>query len=274
MMNRLSLFYDISGRVTKTPKYKDFFSVGGIIIPTIEEDKARQVLSIGLPKWKVATTDSLSIIKESIKDFHVDCTVVTFNKSSPEYDKFCTEGHDQHQKLASFAKGKVGFAKPGTVMRYLAFGRCSSASVGTYLRVKGRPTILDPNGYSILYLKVVCDSDIQGEENQRAFIECWKRWSSNNKLRNSLQIKPYIESVDFKTEQEEPLILIPDYIAGSVQFMSSSKYSHENLSAKVIKDFVTSLIDSKALFIDNFDFNEEFPDLTSAFSGAQGARAH
>ena len=273
-MNRLSLFYDISGRVTKSSKYNDSFSVGGIIIPTIEEDKAKRVLSIGLPKWKDATTDSLSIIREAIKDFHIDCTVVTFNKSSPEYDKFCTEGHDQHQKLASFAKGKVGFAKPGTVMRYLAFGRCSAASVGTYLIAKGRPTILDSNGYSILYLKVVCDSDIQGDENQKAFIECWKRWFSNSKLRNSLQISPYIELVDFKTEQEEPLILIPDYIAGSIQFRSSSTASHESLTSEEIEDFLTNLIELRLLFVDNFEFNEEFPDLTSAFSGAQGPRGH
>jgi hypothetical protein len=166
--------------------------------------------------------------------------------------------------LASLTKGKVGFAKPGTVMRYLAFGRCSSASVGTYLRVKGRPTVLNANGLFILYLKVVCDSDIQGEENQKAFIESWQRWSSNSKLRDGLQISPYIESVEFKTEQEEPMILIPDYIAGSVQYLTlSNTNNHDGLAFDEISKFVTELIDSSLLFIDKFDFNETFPDQRS-----------
>jgi hypothetical protein len=266
-MNRLSLFYDISGRVTKASKYNDYFSVGGIIIPTIQEDRAKKVLSVDLPKWKNATADSLSIIEKAIKDFHIDCTVVTFNKSSSAYEKFCNDGDVQHQKMASFVKGKVGFAKPGTVMRYLAFGRCSAVSVGTYLRVKGRPTILDPKGFSILYLKVVCDSDIQGEENQKAFVECWKRWGNNSKLQNNLQIKPYIKSVEFKTEQEEPLILIPDYIAGSVQYYFSTNHVHENLSSILIKEFVTNLINRKELFVVDFVFDEEFPDLTAQLNG-------
>ena len=164
-------------------------------------------------------------------------------------------------------KRKVGFAKPGTVMRYYAFGRCSAASVAIYLKLKGRPTILDSNGFSIIYLKVVCDSDIQGEENQRAFIANWSRWASNCKLRKGLQISPYINSVDFKTEQDEPLILIPDYIAGSVQNLSSSNI-HNGLSIKDTSNFVNSLIESRLIFIDKFEFNEDFPDLTSAFSRA------
>lgn len=205
-MNRLSLFYDISGRVTKASKHIDSFYVGGIIMPTIEEAKARLFLPIGLPKWKNATPDSLSIVKAVIKKFEINCTVVAFDKNSPGYEKFCADGHNQHQKLASLLKRKVGFAKPGTVMRYYAFGRCSAASVAIYLKLKGRPTILDSNGFSIIYLKVVCDSDIQGEENQRAFIANWSRWASNSKLRKGLQISPYINSVDFKTEQDEPLI--------------------------------------------------------------------
>lgn len=265
-MNRFSLFYDIAGRVTKATKHKDYFSVGGIIIPTIEEEKAKAFLSFELPKWKNATRDSLSIIEKSIMDFHIEGTVVTFNKNSPSYDKFCADGDKQHQRLASLVKDKVGFAKPGTVMRYLAFGICSAANVGIHLRDQGRPTLLDQNGYSILYLKVVCDSDIQGEENKKAFVECWERWSNNSKLQNMLQIKPYIDSVKFKTEQDEPLILIPDYIAGAIQYISSSKPFHENLTNKGIQKFIKKLIDSEKLSVNNFDFNTDFPDLTSAFS--------
>ena len=261
-MNRLSLFFDISGRVTKTSQQNDSFFVGGVIIPTFEEAKARQFLSIGLPKWKDATSDSLSMIKEAITKFHIDCSVVVFDKSCPGYAKFCTDGHDQHQKLASKTKGKVGFAKPGTVLRYYAFGRCSALCVGTYLREKGRPTILDSNGFSILYLKVVCDTDIQGAENQKVFVENWTKWAGNSKMRNALQISPYIDSVGFKTEQDEPLILIPDYIAGSVQNLSSSNI-HNGLSPNEISDFVNILIGTKSIIIDKFDFNEDFPALTS-----------
>jgi len=261
-MNRLSLFFDISGRVTKASQNNDSFYVGGIIMPTIEEDSARQFLSIGLPKWKDATPESLLIIKEVITKFHIDCSVVVFDKSCSGYEKFCADGHDQHQKLASLTKGKVGFAKPGTVMRYFAFGRCSALCVGTYLREKGRPTILDSNGFSILYLKVVCDTDIQGAENQKVFIENWTKWAGNSKMRNALQISPYIDSVGFKTEQDEPLILIPDYIAGSVQNLSSSNI-HNSLSPNEISNFFNSLAETRSIIIDKFDFNEDFPVLTS-----------
>ena len=40
-MNRLSLYYDIAGRVTKENEYDKYFTVGGIIFPTVNEDQIK-----------------------------------------------------------------------------------------------------------------------------------------------------------------------------------------------------------------------------------------
>ena len=76
------------------------------------------------------------------------------------------------------------------------------------------PQVLDSNGLGIVELNIVCDSDIQGNDNIAAFRSCWEQFEKSQKKTNSLGLRMILKDLRIETEQNEPLILIADYIAG------------------------------------------------------------
>ena len=263
-MNRFSLIFDISGQVTKESTFDSYFTVGGAIIPFSNEQIVRDLLEQNMPKWKNATTQSLSIVAKAIKENNIYCTVVIVVKSKPEWDTFWTNGKDQYNNLANKLKTKIGFAKSGNVIRNLSIAKCSMIGLGALINSKDKPTILDQNGYVILNLKIICDTDIQGGENQEVFKTSWARWCKNTKVQTALNIKPYLESIDFMTEQDDPLILLPDYLAGCIHCKASGGITNlpDNLKYTEIKEFVKLIESSNRMFIESFQFDEIYPDLT------------
>lgn len=266
IMNRFSLYYDISGRVTKETKYDNFFTVGGALFPSSQEDKLRSTLPADSPKWKQSTPESLNLISECLRQFDILCTAVKFEKTQPAWDKFWQDGENQHQYFASKLKGKVGFAKPGYVMKAYAINKCSAIGLGSYLRLYANPTVLDQDGYAILSLKVVCDTEIQGDENQETFIDHWRVWAKTTRLIDELGIKPYIEQIEFSTEQQDSLLTIPDIIAGCVQYISDPDNSElpDSIKNSEAEDFYNNVISLNRLNIVSYPFDELFPNLTKA----------
>lgn len=263
-MNRLTLFYDIAGRVSKESQFDRFFTVGGAIIPTEQEDQARDAIGRDTPKWRDTNDRYLSLVIDILKNFKVYCTVVKIEKTEPAWSKFWNAGNQQYQYLSSRTKPKPGFAKSANVLKDWAFGKCLATGLGLYLQDQGRPTILDPNGFSILYLKIICDTDIQGQENREVFEDNWKHWCKATKLTPHLEIKPYLDCVEFKTEQEDNLLLVPDYLAGYIHY--SSDYNRitrpVSLSKKGANDFGQALSTIVRFNLIEYSFNKLFPNLT------------
>lgn len=267
-MNRLSLFYDISGRVSKESQYDTFFTVGGAIIPTGKEDLVRAAIGENTPKWRDTNDLCISVIVDVLKKFTIHCTVVKIKKTEPAWTDFWGVGDQQYQYLSSRTKPKPGFAKSANVLKDWAFGKCSATGLGLYLKSQGKPVVLDPNGFSALYLKIVCDTDIQGQENRQVFEDNWKHWCRVTKLTPRLEIKPHIE-VEFKTEQEEPLLMLPDYIAGYIHYNSDPvRISRPvNLSKQSADNFGQALSTISHFDLIEYPFDEIFPNLTRQSTG-------
>jgi hypothetical protein len=268
-MNRLTLLYDIAGRVSKESQFDRFFTVGGAIIPTGQEVQAREAIGRGIPKWRDTNDRYLSLIIHIIKSFKVHCTVVKIEKTEPAWSAFWNAGDQQYQYLSSRTKPKPGFAKSTNILKDWAFGKCSATGLGLYLKNEGKPTILDPNGLSVLYLKIICDTDIQGQENREVFEDNWKHWCKTTKLIPRLEIKPYLDCVEFKTEQEDTLLLLPDYLAGHIHYSSDPSHTigPVNLSKKAVDDFGEALSTMGRFDLIEYSFNEVFPNLTRPYTG-------
>jgi hypothetical protein len=76
------------------------------------------------------------------------------------------------------------------------------------------PSEKDQRGLTVYERSVVCDSDIQGEENREVFTYLWSESDKNQALVNSLGISLVTTSVAVDTEQSEPLLLLADFAAG------------------------------------------------------------
>ena len=261
-MNRLSLFFDISGQVTRQSLHDEFFTVGGVIIPTANESSIRNLCQGNIPKWKNATPESLSFMEKTISENDVYCAVVRIEKTNQEWEAFWVNGVKQHNYLANQFKTKVGF-KPGTVIRLLTFSRCAMIGLGFYLKSQGSPRILDSSGFPILNLRITYDTDIQGEQDRKAFKETWKSWFKKSTREQTLGIRPCLETVEFMTESEEPLINLPDFIAGCIHYLSSGSYLlSEQLNRSDIKQFGEFIRASEKFKFESWQFKENFPNLT------------
>jgi hypothetical protein len=75
--------------------------------------------------------------------------------------------------------------------------------------------VTDANGLSAVDLTIVCDSDIQGAENISVFEDLWTARMSKQSLLAQLGLARHTRSVQLATEQQEPLLLLADHLAGA-----------------------------------------------------------
>lgn len=262
-MTTLSLFFDIAGRVTKETKVDSYFTVAGVIFSASNERRLRATLRSNLPKWRNATPESLSLVADYLSKYSQGCTVVRIEKKQPAWGKFWEKGSDEHRYLTHTLNEKVGFARPGIVLKCWAFRVCAAIGLGLHIRHYGRPELLDQYGRSMLRLQIICDSDIQGNENREIFEEHWQKWSRITWLIRGLDIKPYIDRVEFRTEEDDPILYLPDYLSGHIQFNTDPKNVTlpEHLSINDVKNFGSELSKMNTYKVVNRPLHEIYPNL-------------
>lgn len=94
--------------------------------------------------------------------------------------------------------------------------------MGETVKRVGRPTVRDEHGRSVLRCKVVVDSDIQGQANQEVFRLGWAMLEREHPLLKQHGLTISFSSVDIATEEEEPLLVLADHLAGAIQCLSSN----------------------------------------------------
>jgi len=269
-MNRLSLFGDISGRPFKESQATPSFAVGGVILATAEEDDVRAAIGPSMLRWRDSDAESLSLIEGVLRKFDIHCTSLLVRKTEPAWAKFWAMGDSQFQRINSEERGNQRLFMPGNVLKGWAFQTCFSRGLGTHLGSRGKPSLLGPDGLSPLYLRYVCDTDIQGQRNRDVFVDALRKWSRKTALPSQLGIKPEIDRVEFRTEQEDNLLILPDYLAGYVLYSSDPERISPpvSLSPQDLRRFgqtLSSLRESNPVRFSSkeMSFDRVFPNLIS-----------
>ena len=266
---RITLFLDIAGRVTRASTPDTYITVGGVLVPTCREDEIRKSLSGGVPKWRDSTRESLRLLQSVFHDPDIQSVVLQFEKKLPEWNRFWDDGYNEHKNLAGLINEKVGFARPGTVTKYLAFGLCSAIGLGEKMRREGLPRLVDQHGFGILRLRVIHDLDIQGEDNQDTFSYMWKSWAESTQTRVRLQISPTVDAVEFRTEEDDPILVLPDYLAGLIHYRTAPTVIEKPRGLQVtdIETCVAAIDCQSNVLTRKWTFGERFPRLTTQSRG-------
>lgn len=213
-MSRFTIYMDVSGRVSLSTEGHQFATVGGFSVETEKVDLARNCLPANLPKWKKATIPDVKKILDFICENAIYVTSVCLDKNPNKWTFFWKEAEMYHQKLASLSKMRTGYVKAANVIRYWLFSQCAALLLAETIKKTGQPAIFDSNGLGIVEVDIVCDSDIQGNDNIGAFKACWKQYEKSQEKTNRLGLRVILKDVKIESEQNEPLILVADYIAG------------------------------------------------------------
>lgn len=255
-----TLYADIAGQVSKSPQNPVVTSAAVAIAPEIESAVRRQVLQRfhGEPKkWKHGKLDGLARVVALVAKYHLPAAVVHVHRTSERWMRF----YDQAQVFNRQALEKVGrslsFLDGEEVMRLQLMAHALAHLVGCVLRQR----YVQGAGPATTDLEWVIDSDLKTEETRELYRYSLRQWVHTTELPDVLDIHPTFRG-RVATEQEEPLLLIPDYFAGVFQHADdravlAAPVVSQTEAARAIEDLrhqLTSRLHEKAV-----DFDEEYP---------------
>lgn len=158
-------------------------------------------------------------------------------KNTPEWDRYFEDGNTLYEKCVKNAQEAAPYAKPMNTFKLHHFGLSSADFLGLYL---GRhPLMLPPNNRPVQRITVnaVFDSDIQGETNQKICQDVFAGLEGGfHRTIQATRIEPHFK-VSITTEQAEPLLLLPDHVAGYLYSTKAYGLSDQN----VRRDFLNAV---------------------------------
>lgn len=221
---------DIAGQLTEASHNADQVTVAGICLPSSALTQIRRRIPANFPKWRDATDEQVKYMISLMCRESLGIAAYSIDKRKPWWTKFWMDADCIHAKVSNLSGGPIGILKAGTLFKFLLFGESATLAVAHAIGSKTLPSIPARDGKLHIDHALVFDSDLQGSENIAAFADTWRVRNSNLPLTESLGIEYKTTTMLVTTEQQERLLLIPDYVAGLVQAKNSQantlKHSH------------------------------------------------
>lgn len=258
---------DVAGRVSRATESYEYATAGGFTLETDKINKLRENLPKNLPKWKTATISDIKKVSNYICENVIFCSAVCLDKNTEQWPIFWENAETYHQKLASASKMRTGYVKAANVIRYWLFGQCAAPLLAETIKKIGKPKIFDPHGLGIIEVDIVCHSDIQGHDNIEAFKSCWEQFEKSQEKTNQLGLRIMLKDVKILSEQDKPLILIADYIAGicNALFGAGKVSAPDSLDLDDIKTELDKINDTGKILVIGEKFNLAYKDIFTNF---------
>jgi len=212
-MSRFTFFADIAGQVSFDTKGSNRITAAAVAIPSVQTDAVRSRL-FGLPKWR----DCSEEVAEEIVALLVECAsaiaVSSITKDSESWEHFWRSNKPLHDAIVRQDRVPAGFIKPSNVIRFAILGDSFAMALGHAVRIAHRPGIVDDQARELIERTIVCDSDVQGDENVAVFKSFWEQSDVDQPKIHKAGFRFVTREVIVTTEQSEPLLLLADVVAG------------------------------------------------------------
>lgn len=250
-MANVTSLSDIAGRLTQGSHDADKVTVAGVCLPSGALTQLRRRTLLDFPKWRNATDEHVGHLVSFMCRESLGIAAYSIDKRQPWWAKFWVDANSVHSKAANLSGGSIGILKASTLFKFLLFGESATLSVAHAIRSGSLPSVRSRGGKVYIAHSLVFDSDLQGEENIDAFADTWRTSNSHQPLIDSMGIEYKATTMHVATEQQEPLLLMPDYIAGLVHAKNSDsdtlKHSQVTLGAV---DSALARLDKSGRFVE------------------------
>lgn len=245
-MANVTSLSDIAGQLTEASHDADKVTVAGVCLPSGALTQLRRRIQPDFPKWRNATDDHVGYMVSLIRRESLGVAAYSIDKRQPWWTKFWADAVRVHSKAANVSGGSIGILKAGTLLKFLLFGESAILSVAHSIRSGALPPVCSIAGKFHIAHALVFDSDLQGTENIDFFADTWRAGNANRPLTASLGIEYETTTMRVTTEQHEPLLLMPDYIAGLVHAKNSDSNTLRNsqVTAGAVASALTQLTKS------------------------------
>lgn len=216
-MSRFTQFIDIAGRPSRSD-ISQYIVAAAVAFPTDELPTIAAAYTPPSSKWVAASPAEVNSQIQFLLRACTAAVVFRVKKTAPAWADFWSKSDSYHSQMAKLSQRTVGFVKAGTLLKYWLFGEASGRVMGDSVRLTGRPRVLTVHGLGSVEPIVICDSDIQGQENTEIFRWLFEQLDERPQpLLASFGIHHYVREARLATEQSEPLLYLADYLAGLYQ---------------------------------------------------------
>jgi hypothetical protein len=258
-----ALFCDISGRVRETidsPTITTAAVASPLDITASVREELRRLFPGDKAKWKYGGRGGLEKVISVLASHDLSAGVYQVHIADPaSWANYFQQGKEFIGKVADDLKDAAYLQPSMTLrMRFLA---------GAFAQLAGR---LMRSGYrsdaasSVIELDITVDTDFRDQETEHQFCESVRDWGPTSRLFEQLRVQPVVRDVRCKTEQDEPLLLLPDYVAGVYHHADprtrlGAPVMAPKEASEAVEDLRRRLGVGRLLYENPEDFHDEYP---------------
>ena len=258
-MTDLMIVSDIAGRVVRgAPGVK--ITGASVVFDQHRLSEVRNALPPDLPKWGACTREQAGSVVNAIAAHSLGACAITWNLDTIEWNRFWIDSEILRTAITADDGEPAGFMRAAMVARYELFSSTVAISSARAAGRAGQTQGADSQGFKVFRQNLVFDTDIAGAEAIEFFVGLWKQ-PHERPLTASLGIKFVTVDATLKTEQDEPLLLVPDYLAG-LQHCALAEAGNKFPMSKVDATILLSKFngDDRILFTAR-DFDTDFREI-------------
>jgi hypothetical protein len=213
----ITCFLDVAGRYSQTKDMPLVFAAIGMWSSEVDavRDSLTTVLKSDFGKWSDSTkaAENAKAVFRLIVKRQLCGRIEIIWKESPEWKVFQEEGQQIYEKGVKNAQEPMPYAKPMSTLKLQLFGSVMAKLWGHILGLNRHRLPSRNAPLQSVTVTGVFDSDIQGQTNQEIFRTVLEGVDELPRVEEKTGIRTLFK-VSIKTEQEEPLLLLADYLAG------------------------------------------------------------
>lgn len=258
-----SLFCDLAGRVQETLD-NSVITIAAVGVPRevvrTLRTKIRRLFPGDRAKWKygrLAGLETAAVVIEEQRLLHL-AVYQMHVANATLWGRYFQQGKDFIRDAAANLPKPLSYLEPSMTLRMRLLGGTLATLIGRLLRARYRD---DAKAFTVA-LEIVVDTDFRDAETEDQFRGSFFDWARTSRLITELGVRPSVSAVRCETEQQEPLLLLPDYIAGVYHHADPRTVLGEPVisteeASRAVMDLRKRL--SPRLYENSVEFDEEYP---------------
>jgi hypothetical protein len=207
---KITIFADIAGGISQKNYNADRITAASVCLPTESLDRIRKQIPPDLAKWRNASDSEVELMADLVLNEALGVAVYTVEKSGDKWEQFW----DDAATVNSETRGQYSVVKAAFQIKCLMFVRTTAMVFASVIKANKFGGARRPPFNISTNETLIFDKEIDGEDNIEAFKSIWPRISEQEQLSELFGIRRNVNGMRFATEQDETLLLLPDYVAG------------------------------------------------------------
>jgi hypothetical protein len=212
-MGRYIIAADIAGLPTLATTGGNRMTAAAVTVRAGLADEVRAIAR-SLPKWRDANEAIAAQAIELIERSALAVGIASMTKPPGAWEDFFAAAKPLQDAIVAQDRSPAGFAKPANVAKFVLLCHAYTLGMTQAIKVERDTHIKDLFGLDLIESTIVCDTEIEGEENLAAFRSFWTRSDEHQPRIRSLGIRTVTKEVIVTSEQDEPLLRLADFAAG------------------------------------------------------------